>query len=325
MSELTDLEVFEVSLVDKAANKRTFLILKNEGDLTMNELILNVDEAHGEILKAVAQALGTEGADAIFKAIVPMVDDAQAVTILKAVLAEDKNLLDAIVKAGVSTKAQAAVKAALQALKAVESEMPEDMMKMLAKAGGFPFPFAKPKPGEEDKTPAKKSYDIKKNADGTLDLSGVPEDVRPMVESLWKANEANEVRSINLEKTLKAERDERVRKEFVAKAAGFTKLSVDPNKFGLVLMKAADSMEEEDYAELERVLRGADAGLVDLFKQLGTDTDSVEDEEDPTIKLEKAAIAIAKRDGITPQQAFVKAMDENPTLAAQERAQRLSM
>jgi len=326
MSELTDLEVFEVSLVDKAANKRNFLILKNEGDEDMNELILNVEQGHEEILKAIAAALTTEGASDIFKAVTPMVSDEAEATVLKSILVEDKELLNAIIKAGISEKAQSAVKAALKALKAVEGEMPEDIMKMLAKAGGLPFPFAKPKPGEDDekKEPAKKSYgEIKKNEDGSLDLSDVPEEVRPMVESLWKANEANTVRLASTEKTLKAERDERVLKEFIQKASSFDKLTVDPKVFGPVMMKAADAMDEADYLELERVLRAADEGLVNLFKQTGTGLSEDEDLVETAVdKLDKAAVVIAKRDGVTPEVAFTKAMDENPTLAAQERQER---
>ena len=77
MSELTDLEVIEVSLVDKAANKRNFLILKNKGDGNMNELILNVEQGHEEILKAIADALKVDGASDIFKAVTPMVSNVQ--------------------------------------------------------------------------------------------------------------------------------------------------------------------------------------------------------------------------------------------------------
>lgn len=67
-SELQGLEVKEVSLVDKAANKRKFLLTKNEGDQEMQEVFKELleTEAIGESkLKAIIKCLSPEAGQAV--------------------------------------------------------------------------------------------------------------------------------------------------------------------------------------------------------------------------------------------------------------------
>jgi len=149
-----------------------------------------------------------------------------------------------------------------------------------------------------------------------------------MVEELWKANETNaeaikkaEAKAEETDKILKAERDERLLKEFVTKADGFKNLSVKSDVFGKILKKISAALSDDENKELDRVLKSADDNITNLFKEYGHDNDN-DDDASAVAQLEKAAVTIAKRDGITKEVAFVKAMDENPELAKKELAER---
>ena len=318
---MTDVDVLEVSLVDKAANKRKFLVLKQEGEFDMpNEIVLNVEDGQEDVLKAVATALQTDGFETVLKSLVSGFAD--KAVLIKAVFADDTKLMDAVIKAEIPEKARGAVVLALKALGDVKADLPETVMKSIAEIGEYKVPEkivekivkAEPKPTYST---------IQKNEDGTFNLSGIPEEMRPMVEQLWKANEEAITKSDKLEKTLKAERDERLTRDYVAKAEGFDKLAIEAKTFGPILKSAADKLTAEEFGELERVLRAANTAASKAFQEAGSDEGDDDDDKDTaTKKLEKAAVAIAKRDKITEQQAFVKAMDEHPELAKQERDER---
>lgn len=337
-SNLTELDVVEVSLVDKAANKRKFLIMKNDGNIGESDMpkekedngvVLNVEsEATAEVLKSIAEM--DDDRIAAIKSLSEL--DQETLTTLLKYEESDKDLAEAITKAGISDKAQKAVKVALQALSSVKNELGDDIMKKLAAAGGFPAPKddEKKKP-EGDKEMTEKSKDkgsdpmalVKKNDDGTADFTDVPENVRPLVEQLWKQNEETAQRAAENERILKEERDTRVLKEYVHKAEGFKHLGVDPEKFGGILKSASEKLSTEEFAELNRVLKAADEKMAPLFKELGTGGDGEEDTS-AYAQLEKKAEEIQKSsDGsLTKQQAFTKALDLYPDLAKKEMEER---
>lgn len=345
MARLTDLKVIEVSLVDKAANKRKFLVYKNEGVSNMNEVTLQLNDGLEALFKALAEAANKDGSfskylEAVQKEDVQKsltsLEDKDIVTIIKAT--EDKDAKDAlikviekalpldviaailksgdeveteIVKAGVSDKAKDALRVAVRALSIAKGELPKDLMATIAKVGNFemPAPVEVQDPSE-----------IKKNEDGSLDLSGIPKEMRPAVEQLWKQQEAATVKAEETERVLKAEREERITKEHITKAEGYKNLSVEVDKFGPILKKVSEALNKDELAEFDRVLKGADDSLEGFLKEIGSNAGN-EDADDKSAfgQLTKAAEVIAKRDNITKEQAFVKAMDENPDLAAKDQ------
>lgn len=270
MRRLENLEVAEVSIVPRGANKKKFLIFKE------------VDSPMEEILKAVLET--------------PLENEAEVDRMLKA--------------AKLSEKAQGAVRGALKILSAYREELPKDILNTLAGLAGYGYPAPTEKEGKEKykyPAPAKK-------ADGSYDFSGIPEEVRPMVEALWKQNEEAVKKAEELEKVLKAEREERLRKEYIAKAAGFKHLPVKPEEFGLVLKGLAEKAPEE-YSKVEGLLKVVDEALGQgkLFSELGRSGEGAGGSA--WAKIEKAASEIVQKDGkLTREQAVAKVLDEHPEL-----------
>lgn len=284
MNKLRDLEAVEVSLVPKAANKRRFLIFKSEEE----------EKPMEEILKAI---LETD--------------------------LEEENKVDEILKAAkLSGKAQNAVKGALRLLNAYKDELPKDIMKTLAGLAGYGYPEptkkAKNKEDEEEEDKKKKKYGYPaptKKEDGSLDFSGIPEEVRPVVEALWKEHEAAVKKAEELEKVLKEERDKQLRKEFVQKAATeFANLPTKPEEFGLVLKELAEKAPEE-YAKLEGVLKAADEAIRKsaLFSEIGCSGGF--GGGTAMTKIEAAANSLVQKDAnMTREQAIAKALEVHPEL-----------
>lgn len=316
--EIRDLEIAEVSLVDRAANRCKFIVLKRVGGKVMTtEVILTATtDEDVAVLKAVAENQG--GLLAILRA-----------------ATSDKTLAAAIAKAGLPAEAVDAVKTALKALESVKSMLPADIMKTLAVMAGYPEPMpeAPMDPAAEAADQAedaaeddmKAAYKNVTKADGSLDEAKIPKELRSVVGLLFKQNKANADQLATAQAVLKAEREDRKMKEFIAKADGLKHLSTDAARFGAVLKSASDTMPADLYAELEKVIVAADKGLSPLFKEVGVAADTNATPMKAQDQLAQKATEIRKRAGnekLTPEQAFIRALDENPDLALRERQER---
>jgi len=115
-----------------------------------------------------------------------------------------------------------------------------------------------------------------------LDKSALPEpvrlalekaeaDARTQAERLEKAEKHAE----ESDKLAKAERDERLTRDFIAKAELFKALPFKAAEFGPVLKSASEKLSKDQFAELERVLTAADEQIAkgDLFKEQGSGGD----------------------------------------------------
>lgn len=129
-------------------------------------------------------------------------------------------------------------------------------------------------------------------------------------EALQKAEEA--------ERIAKEERDNRLNKEFIAKAEGFEALSIEAPKFGPILKAVHDKLEKADAEEIERVLKAADEQIAkgELFKEAGRSGGAAPGGafEEATQKAEDIRKADPK---LSKEQALEKAFDADPAL--QER------
>lgn len=143
-------------------------------------------------------------------------------------------------------------------------------------------------------------------ADGTIDMEAVPEEMKDSVEKLFK-------QMTDAQELIKKAEDEKVTREYVAKAAEYKNLAVKPEEFGLTL-KALATAAPAEYTKLEAVLKAADAALTKggLFAEIGTSGGG----EQATAwgKIEKAAEARAAKENITKAEAVSKILDENPAL-----------
>ncbi len=172
--DLEDLQVFEVSLVNKPANGRAFYMTK-AADKGNNQMV------NEKILALMETPLDSE----------------------------DK--IDAMIsKAEMSEDAVAAVRAALRLLDAFKDEIPSDTLTGLAAAAGMDMHMEEEREMEDE---ADKGYHDMDKTEEMISKADIPEDLRPTLEALWKSNQEQQERVKQLEGVLKAERDERLLNE----------------------------------------------------------------------------------------------------------------
>ncbi len=137
-------------------------------------------------------------------------------------------------------------------------------------------------------------------------LKGMPEAVRKMVEEARKeAKEAQEI--------AKAERETRLKQEYVAKARQLPALGIKPEEFGLVLKAVAEACPNE-YPKIEAVLKAANTAIEkgELFKTYGS---GGEGSGSAWEEVQKKAEQICKSDSsISKEAAIAKVFREEPEL-----------
>lgn len=168
----------------------------------------------------------------------------------------------------------------------------------------------------EDETTARKAAEDKVaelSGDGggeTIDKSKLPEPVRKALEQA----EADRVELRKQGKTIEKMQQEAILKGFIKKAEDFGNLPIKSEELGQILKAANENLEKDLYKKLEEMLIGANNGMEGVFKQQGGSNGTGETALE---KLNSLATEIAKRDGVTKEVAFTKAMDENPELNRQ--------
>lgn len=175
-----------------------------------------------------------------------------------------------------------------------------------------------PKEEEEEKTKAKKSI---LKSDGTVDdeaVASLPEGIRDEMVALAKERHENAKRTVELEKSLAAEKDARVMREYVEKAAVYKSIGAEPEKFAPVL-KAIDAMPE-DIAKTLKDLLGSVTALVEkngvILTEIGK-AQGASDAETPIEQLHEVAKEIqAKEPSLTSEQAFRRACEIRKDLKA---------
>jgi hypothetical protein len=256
--------------------------------------------------------------------------------ILKAVLEAqadgEEQLSEILTKSELDDKGIAAFKAAYRLLKGFEDKLPkETALATLAELTGYKLPVEKAK-GEvppqfmSDEDKKKKEEEEKMNMKKSLE--GLPEDIQKQFEEIEKANQAkiDELSAKNaevvkkneeIEKALKAEQDRRELESWIAKAKD--ELDGIPGKssdeLGATCKKMADVDPELANEQFEIMKKSSDAlkqGA--LYKELGgkgADTTG-----SAYSKLQKKADAIIEKSdsALTKEQAFAKALEQNPAL-----------
>jgi hypothetical protein len=306
-TRLVDLEALEVSLVDKAANKRRFLLLKNE-DGTGSNVEAEGGGEMNDVLKSLLD--------------VPVGNEAE---LLKQLMHAGQGGPDDL-----SERANEAVKASVRLLAAVREELPEGLCKkvdrFLSKSDEAPQPEPTPVEAEDTQGVATlvPTPEQLKKKDGKLDFSGVPTDVRPVIEALWKEHEEVTKRAKELEATLKAERDQRLLEEFTQKAAGFENLGLNPTKMGPVFKTLSEKAPGE-WETLENLLKAMDERFKQstLFKEIGTSaaTPDVGSTWGQITQMAEQMVSKSE-DGLTKEQAITKILEQNPGLYNQYLSER---
>lgn len=128
------------------------------------------------------------------------------------------------------------------------------------------------------------------------------------------------------EKIAKEERDARLTNEAIAKAAKEYPHAGTPEVLGPILKRArGNELTADDVAELERTLKAASEQLKTsaLFKEVG---DGGAEKGGAREQLKQAAAELRKADPkLSEAQAITKAMNANPKLAAEARAEERSL
>ena len=125
-----------------------------------------------------------------------------------------------------------------------------------------------------------------------LNLASVPEEVRAQVEDLWKANEVAVKKAEELEAVLKAERDERLTKEYIAKAEaeygnipGHSAEDLGP------MLKSLNAHDAEMAEKLEGLLKTMSQVLEksEVFAEAGVTTPDTGTGKSPEAQLDQLA------------------------------------
>ena len=105
--------------------------------------------------------------------------------------------------------------------------------------------------------------------------------------------------------------------------ADMPNLPVEVAKFAPILKRAATAMTEEDFAELNRVLKASSAGMGEMLKAVGLPLHRVT-KSSTEAEVDAKAQEIAKRDGVTFEKAYTKVLEENPALYRRMNEERSS-
>ena len=293
ITELKGLNVEEISLVARPANERKFLLLKQKGGFTVEEL------------------------DNVLKSLEDLEID----------LENEESIEKAMKKAKMSDSACKAVKGALKLMSAYKEQMPKDIMGKLAMMAGYGYPEMEYEAPAGDMTGKAKGKNAPpdvyappvvapkkmKKDDGSLDLDAVPQESRELVSMLWKEHESAVQKAKDLEKDLQIERDIRVTKEFLDKGSKFPNIGA-AEIVGSVLRKAFD-VSDEYGKQLEGILKDADAKIEnsELFVEKGSSATS--NANTAWAKIEELAKGfVQKGDGTSMAQAIDRVLAENPKL-----------
>lgn len=159
------------------------------------------------------------------------------------------------------------------------------------------------------------------NAEMVDELSKMAEFVEGEEEILKNADpaiveivKAAEERAQAAETIAKAERDFRLEREFIAKAAEFDRLPVDAAEFGPVLKAAAEVLTEEQFEAITSVLAAANESVAqgNLFTEVGKATSFANDSS--MSQIEKAAARLREGSEMTHAESIAKAVEADPSL-----------
>ena len=229
--DLHDVEAQFISFVHRGANKKQFLVVKEDVEEDIVRTILETPD--GDLAKALQGAgLEGEGAEALVGA-------AKVLKAYKDALPEDAIALLA---------------------KCAGLALPESMKKDMPNGDG--------KAGEgtgKEKKEGQVGGDLSKEALEKLDPG-----VRSLLEKALEERDQATVKADQALSLAKELKDEKVLKEYVEKAEDLPHLPIEPLKFGPV-MKALGEAHPAEFAEVYRVLKAVDAIVEKsaLFSEIG--------------------------------------------------------
>jgi len=285
--ELLDLDIREVSLVDRPAIRRKFLVIKRDED--------------GENMSS-ERALASDAQDAFIFDEVICKDEEKTET-------EDDDDKDD------SDKEEEEEKSVSEDADKLKEEKAEDSDKEKEEEE------AKEEEEEEKKADSEVTKSVApfvafaKRDDGSYDLSGVPKNMQAAVEQICKQHEDAVQKTSKLEEILKAERGERLRRDFIEKAdKEYTNLPGSSEDLG-VLIKSLHDLDEAVAQKIEGIFKTVNAQLESgaILEEVGTP--AVEAETTAWGRIEKQASELVSTGDSNSQAAAIsKVLEMNPQL-----------
>lgn len=223
----------------------------------------------------------------------------------------DEDLAKALQEAGLEGEGAGALVGAAKVLKAYKDALPENAIAILAKCAGLALPEFK----KED-VPDKVAKETKKQAEGELSKEAIAKmdpETQAVVKQLLEENVVTKAEAKEAKQIAKELKDEKILKEYVAKAEDLPHLAIEPLKFGPVL-KALGESHPDEFSEIFRVLKAADAAIEksELFKEVGK-AGSGESSAEAAVYA-KARGLVAKDGDLTFEEAVSKVLEEDPEL-----------
>jgi hypothetical protein len=349
--KLVDLEITEVSGVDKAANKRTFLVIKSEGPAeTFAEKIskavktfaksvgISKEDGGAKDLYAVLQTQAEKEAkwdrhDKMYELFYPLMEsvdsicsDATVVDKIAAIKVSMQQFSDACLASGIVKSEEY-----LEGLSLFAKEFATIVDKDFIAKSNFAIDSMHVEALQccvemvkefSEKVPVNKSEEH----EGGNEMS--PEELKKSVdEAVQKALEAKNAENEILKKTVedlqKAQTEQLAvlrKSQFVNVAKAFNAVDGDSDKLGGILMKCSDKLEKEDYEVLEGIFKSAQERISkgDLLKEFGSGEEGSGNSSEVTKKVEAAAEELRKADAsLTKEQAVTKVLSANPKLYAE--------
>ena len=338
ITALTDVETLEVSLVPEGANlKKRFPILKSS-ETQMSDILHAVidapsseDTKFDQVVKSSALGENAEAAEAlkgamkILNAYSDSISPADALGVLaegfgvqkaeyKKAEEEEDEEEDEAEKAEDKEFAEGKESEGAEIADEEEAEKAEDKE------------FAEGKESEgtklSDEDELDKAEDDEEDEEEEVEksLKSLPKNVRSQMTALFKSQKEAIAKSEKLEKALKVERDERLRKEFVEKAkTDFPYVpGKSPEEVGLML-KTLHVIAPKIAADIEGIFKSVSATIekTGLLKELGSGMSSGGDSASAYGKLDGIARGAVKKSGVSYAKAFETAMNQNPELYSQ--------
>ena len=286
--QLTDLDVFEVSTVDRGANRKKFIILKNlEGLKVPNEK---------EILEKILET--------------------------KLDVKDEKKIDEFLAKQEIDEETKRAVKAALRVLESIKEKVPADVMSkltaMLGMSADNPSDEENKSTEEDEKKEEAIKGEIKKS---DIDTKGMSDVQKKNLDALFKSSDADKERLEKVEKSLGEERVIRRKKEFLEKALELKHVPGNPEDLSSIMMEIEDKSPKL-FEKVHSLLKTADKAIKEgnIFSVNGGDGDAPSDAMD---EIKKIAKELRKSDSnLSEAQAITKAVEQNSELYAKHKKEK---
>jgi len=334
ITALTDVETLEVSLVPEGANlKKRFPVLKSS-EKEMSDILHAVidapsseDTKFDQVVKSSALGENAEAAEAIKGAmkILNAYSDSISPADALGVLAEGFGVQKAEYKKAEDEEEEEDAEKASEFEEGKESEgaklsdEEEDAEKASEFEEGKESEGAKLS-DEDELDKAEEEEEEEEEEEVEKSLKALPKNVRSQMTALFKSQKEAVAKSEKLEKALKVERDERLRKEFVEKAK--TDFPYVPGKsseeVGLML-KSLHVLAPKIAEDIEGIFKSVSATIekAGLLTELGSGMTNRGGGASAYAKLDGMARESVSKSGGSYAKAFETVMQNNPELYSQ--------